>query len=482
MSAAALHDVHRIWNVSTLQRDPRTIKFLNGFALLLTAAIPIVGGVSLVREHTLPLALLLRILVGIAGFWMTVVWVWLFVPAAVLMNSASNARLMPRQRRRLLQMAFGGWLLVTLALTTAFGKWPVFPLVGMYVLGFALMRAGNLQAVALTVVPGFYPLLSKQVLPATLVQTLSGDAGLLATSGLLMAGAAWSMSRLYPAAGDRHLAMRGEQLKRMSRSGHAGLAAPRDSHGFMTAPGLRLYAAILRRDCRVPRPARMAMHALGPMAHWSAWTSTIAMLVLLHLAGFAFVLVRGEAATRDFITGFSWGGLSGLGFMISFGTAQVRQQVERTRGEQALLLLTPLAGDKPLLNRRLAARMLHGALLQWAALTLTVVALGTLFGGADLMLRQFAVCCLGGQVALASLFGDFARTPKLGVSKGVLLGVLTLAEVALAAGLGWLSGSLALWTWPWLVAISVAAAALQVRHGWKVMLAAPVAFPAGRLG
>lgn len=482
MSAAALHEVRRIWSVTTLQRDPRALRIMTGLALLLTAAIPIVGGVALVREHTLPVLLLLRILLGIGALWLLVVWIWLFVPAAVLMNSAANARLLPRQRRRLLQMAIGGWVLVTVAATAALGKWPILPLVGMYVLGFALIRAGNLHAVALTVLPGLFPLLSRHVLSAPLAQSLVSGAGVLAASGAMLLGASWALARLYPPAGDRHLARRGEQVRRMARIDSATWTATRDSDSAINAPSLRTYAAMLRRDCRARRPDALLMHALGPTAHWSAWISTVAMLVVLHLAGYLVILVRGEAATRDFVNGFSWGGLSGLGLMIAFSTAHLRQQLERTRGEQALLLLTPLAGDRALLNRRLAARMGKAALLQWAALTVAVVGMGSLFGGADLMLRQFAICCLGGQMALACLYGDFAATPRLGFGKGLLLALLAAAEAALAAGLGWLSGSPLGATWVWLAAIGIGAGALHLAYGWKRLLAAPVAFPAGRLG
>ncbi|WP_296946173.1 hypothetical protein [uncultured Massilia sp.] len=480
MMAATFVDMRRIWGV-TRRRDPATVKFMTGLSLLLTVAIPIVGGLFLWRQHTLPVVLLLRILLGIGAFWLAVVWVWLFVPGAVLMNSAANARLLPRQRRRLVQMAIAGWLLVTLAAAVAIGEWGAFPMVGLYVLGFALMRAGHLQAVALTVLPGFWPALAKYVLPAPFVAAITHGTGLLMLSALLLVAVAWSLARLFPAAGDRHLRRRSEQVVRLSRLDAGGWGTVGETDSVMTAPGLRAYRAILRRDCRAPRADAMLMHALGPNAHWSAWIAAILLVAGLNLFAYLVVLVRGADAVHSFIEGFSWGGLSGLALMIAFSTASIRQQMDRKRGEQALLLLTPLAGDRALLNRRLGTRMLQNALLQWAAITAGVLATGALFGDAGLMLRQLALCCLGGQVALACLFGDFSRTPKLGIVRAVLLGALALFELGVAAGLGWLCGALLPWMWPWLIAISVIAGALQVRHGWRVLMAAPVAFPAGRL-
>jgi hypothetical protein len=482
MTTAAFHEVQRIWNVSTVQRDPRAIRFMSGFAMLLTAAVPIVAINALVREHTLPVLLLLRILLGIGGFWMMIVWIWLFVPSAVTMNSAANARLMPRQRRRLLQMAVGGWLATVLALTLALGEWAAFPFIGLYVLGFALMRAGHMAALALTILPGFWPILSKVVLPAPVAQALAKGVGLSLVVLAVMACGVLALARIVPAAGDRHLAARGEQLKRMNCFGVGGWASASQHKGFMTAINLSTYFAILRRDSRAPRPDAMLMHALGPAGHWSAWLTSIVVIALLHLAAYTVVLVRGEAATRSFIDGFSYGGLSGLAFMIAFGTAHIRQQLDRTRGEQALLLLTPLAGDKAALNRRLAVRLLQGALLQWVLLVGVVLAMGSLFGGADLLLRQFALCCLGGQVALGSLFGDFSRSPKVGIARAMLLGMLVVVEALAAAGLGWLGGAVAHWTWVWLIAFSVSGGTFLVWRGWKTLMRAPVAFPAGRLG
>jgi hypothetical protein len=481
MSAAAFHDILRIWNLATVRRDARAIKFLSGFALLLLVALPVIGGISLYRDHTLPVLVLLRVLLAIGGLWLGVAWIWLFVPAAVIMNSAANARLLPRQRRRLVQMAIGGWLLITAAFTAASGKSSLFALVAIYVLGFALMRAGNIRAVLLTMLPGFWPALSRHVLPAPLVQAVSAGPGLLAATAVVVVAGAWTLARLYPAAGDRLLDVRALRVERIERIASGGWGRAQESEGMLTTPVLNIYRAILRRDCRARRPAAMLMHAFGPAGHWSAWTGTVAMLVVLSLLGYAFFVLRGTASTQDFVKGFSWGGFGGLAFMVAFCTAHMRQQLDRTRGEQALLLLTPLAGDRALLNRRLATVMLKGALLQWVVLSAVVIWIASLYGGFALVLRQGALCCLGGQVAMACLFGDFSRAPKVGVVRAVLLGVLALVELGVAAGLAALSGALQPGMWYWLIAISLAAGAFQLRHGWRTLVRAPAAFPAGRL-
>ncbi len=480
MSAVAFEELRRTWNVATSQRDARTVKFMTVVALLLTVVIPIVGGISLVQEQRLPIVQLLQILLGIGTFWLAIVWAFVFVPGSIVMNSAANARLLPRQRRRLLQLALGGWLLVSAAMAAAIGQWKVLPLVGMYLLGFALMMSGRMGAIVLTFVPGFWPMLARHVLPAPLAQALSGNAGSAAASVLLLGAAVWVMARLYPAGGDRHLKQWGEQAGRLRRIDAAGWSAGNEPRGVLAAPGLRVYGASLRRACRDKRPGTMLMHALGPNAHWSAWLVLVGMLLLGSLALRILAATQGGDAVRGFIVGFSWSGLTGLGLMVAFSTAQFRQHLNRTRGEQALLRLTPLAGDPRLLNRRLTMGMLKMALTQWSMLSAALMTLATA-AGHDAVLRQFAVCCLCGQVSLAVVFGDFARQPTLGLPRGMLLALLAAVELAAAAGLGWLSGDILVATWPWLIAISVAGAAITLWRGWRGMMAVPVAFPAGRL-
>jgi hypothetical protein len=163
-----------------------------------------------------------------------------------------------------------------------------------------------------------------------------------------------------------------------------------------------------------------------------------------------------------------------------FSTAQYGQQMRRTQGEQALLRLTPRAGDAALLNRRLAGRVLRQALGCWAALTVVVLAVSLLLGaGPDALLRQLGLCSLAGQVAMMGLLGDYANgTGGWHLMLGLRAGVLAAAQALAAVGLAWITGTT---PWPWLIEISLAVCAVLLRLDWKRMLAAPPAFPAGRM-
>jgi hypothetical protein len=145
-----------------------------------------------------------------------------------------------------------------------------------------------------------------------------------------------------------------------------------------------------------------------------------------------------------------------------------------------LLRLTPLAGDAALLNRRLASRMLRQALAVWAVLTVTVLAVSLLVGaGPDALLRQLGLCSLAGQVAMMGLLGDYADgSGGWNLMLGLRAGALAVAQAFVALGLGRLTGTTA---WPWLVVLPPVVCCVLLRRDWQRMLAAPPAFPAGRL-
>ena len=99
--------------------------------------------------------------------------------------------------------------------------------------------------------------------------------------------------------------------------------------------------------------------------------------------------------------------------------------------------------------------------------------------GPDALLRQLGLCCVAGQAAMMGLLGDYAsERGGWSVMLGVRAGAYALVQALVAVGLGRLTGTTA---WPWLVAIPPAVCWVQLRHDWRRMLAAPPAFPAGRM-
>jgi hypothetical protein len=110
---------------------------------------------------------------------------------------------------------------------------------------------------------------------------------------------------------------------------------------------------------------------------------------------------------------------------------------------------------------------------------LAILAVSALVSG-DLatVLRELALCCLAGQVAMSGLLADYAGTGGWNVTLGLRAALVALAQAMAAVALGWLSG---VSIWLWMIVIAIATCAFQLRGGWARMLAAPPAFPAGRL-
>lgn len=476
---AALQDFRMIWRAAAAQREAQAVRtlVLALGAVGLCAAVFIAGGVV---NGGLQALQALRLFAGFVTLALVLVWTFLFVPGSIRMNSPVNAWLLPRQRRRMLQMTTAYWLLASIGIAFGVGHWIALPAVAWSVLGLALLTAGNKHVVGLLVVGGNWPWLSHVVLPPAWADAATGSTAALVLGILTVPAAVWGLRWLYPAGGDAYFWRRGDQIKRLARFDQCGEDKQPVPEGPAALGNLPFYFAALRRDLKRADPAAMLMHALGPVAHWSAWIG--GLVTLLFMGGVARLLLTwshnaGAQPLVDLMTNV---GPALLALTIAFSTAQYGQQMRRTQGEQALLRLTPRAGDPALLNRRLAGRVLRQALGCWAVLAVVVLAVSLLLGaGPDALLRQLGLCSLAGQVAMMGLLGDYAGgTGGWHLKLGLGAGALAAVQALVAVGLGWLTGTT---PWPWLIQIPLVVCAVQLRLDWKRMLDAPPAFPAARL-
>jgi hypothetical protein len=480
MNATVFQDFRRIWTVTTLQRGERRMLVL-GWLALAGGALAGVGAFLAVLAHKQGPLFLLQILAGFLAFWLGFVWMSLFVPASILLNSPANARLVPRQRRRLMQMAAAGWLLVCAGISFASWEWAVFPAVGLGLIGYAMLCAGKRWAGLLFVVVLNWGSLSRHVLPPAVVEAVGSDAGLWILSVLMLPAGAWALRTLYPAAGDAHLARRGGQLARGAQPKRPDINSLGPLARLGWAASTRLYGRMLQRDQRRPRPGRMLMHALGPMTHWSARIGSMAGILIVGFGVRLLLLWRGEGMLHESVRVIMAACVSAMTIVILFSTAAFSQQIRKTAGEQSLLRLTPLAGSAPLLNRRLALELLKSALRHWAMLTGAILVTVCLIGGpGEMVAAEAAMCLLAAQVAIMGLLGDFAAEGSgWTVPRAVQAGFLGFFELFVAMGLARLGLAS---TWTWLALIAIGAGAFQLQRAWRVMLAAPPAFPAGRMG
>jgi hypothetical protein len=476
---AALQDYRVIWRAAAAQREPgamRTMQLTAGAVAACALIVAVLDNLDGVQT--------IRLFVATASAVLALFWTFSFVPGSIRLNSPINAWLLPRPRRRLLQMTTAYWLLVTLGIAFGTGTWAVLPLVAFGTLGLVLLSAGNKHVPVLLVLGGNGPWLAHIVLPSAWANLLTGGAALWTLGILVLPAAVWGLRWLYPAGGDAYLERRADQLKRVGRFDQCGDEKQPLPEGMAGWSNLSFYFVALRCNLRQHRrradPAAMLMHALGPMAHWTAWIGAIAMMLLIGgAARIALARLHGSDV-QALVAQLATVAPALLALTVAFSTAQYGQQLRRTRGEQALLRLTPLAGDAALLNRRLATRMLRQALAIWAVLTVAVLAVTFFIGaGPDALLRQLGLCCLAGQAAMMGLLGDYA-SERGGWNTALALraAAFVLVEALVAMGLGRLTGTT---PWPWLVALPLAVCVGQLRHDWRRMLAAPPAFPAGRM-
>jgi hypothetical protein len=472
---AALQDYRTIWRTAILLRDPGAMR-----TLYLVAGAVVACGVILVVLGDLSVLKALRFMTAIALMGLAFIWTFLFVPGSVRMNSPINAWLLPRQRRRLLEMTAAYWLVATLGVTFGLGDWVVLPLVASGVLGLTLMMAGNKYVPYLMMLGGNAPWLVHTVLPAAWAERMTASAAILVLNILILPAAVWGLRWLYPAGGDAYLERRADQIKRLDHFAMRTEDKQAMAEGMAGQGNLSFYRLALRYERFRADPGTMLMHALGPTAHWTAWIGVIAVVLLLGVGGRVLLASTHVPAVDTFAHGVFGAAPGLLALVIGFSTAQYGQQLRRTRGEQALLRLTPLAGDAALLNRRLATRLLRQALAIWVVLTVAVLAVTLSFAsGPDGLLRQLALCCVAGQAAMMGLLGDYAsERGGWNIALALRAGSYVLVQALAAVGLGTLTGTTA---WPWLIEISLAVCAVQLRLDWKRMLAAPPAFPAGRM-
>jgi hypothetical protein len=158
---------------------------------------------------------------------------------------------------------------------------------------------------------------------------------------------------------------------------------------------------------------------------------------------FSFVDAGDQHALLQGVVGLT---LAALPLGVAFGTLVYGQQLRRRAGEEVLLRLTPRVGDTALLNRRLAVQLLRAGLLNGVMTSAAIFASTAVIGLDGAMLwRELAICCLAVQVSTMGLLGDYTGRGGWNTER-------VLAAVALEVAAG----------------------------GLAYVLAAPVAFPAGR--
>ncbi|MFP5391321.1 MAG: hypothetical protein ACLGI6_07215 [Gammaproteobacteria bacterium] len=380
-----------------------------------------------------------------------------YVTAATRQNRPAHAVLVPRLTllvRRgavLLWVAMMlGWALVALAVPHG---WLVMLGMNVGVLTLALGRDDHATGIVLFV--GEVTLIQ---FGGVRLRDFMEQPAVLAVAVTLSLLAAWRvLIHVFPA--------RGAALSPQAGTSHT----PRTSGGGLNA---RLRALDMRRS----PPAALMLHALGPEQYRYAAFKPVAMglgsAVLVTLL--APLVWPGHAPVLAHVPGLA--GLFCLPLIV-FGVAfHYGAAIARSAPEQALYRLTPAAPRAPELNRVLATTLVRTLLVLWAVCTVLLLAGSAWLEMDAIDLWREAALMLATLAWIGWPLRDHARPAGAPGWRGVVLGM----AMTLLAGAAVLS--VGQWTW-WPVSLVVLAGvstAFIVRR-WRQMMAAPPAFPAGRL-
>ncbi|MES2125960.1 MAG: hypothetical protein V4463_01690 [Pseudomonadota bacterium] len=402
-----------------------------------------------------------------------------FIGSLALQNTPVNAVLVPRARRLslwlvpVLCLAMSGALAGVLAL--AFGHFAFF--LAVFVLGMSgLGMMGNAlhEGLLLFLLADFGITNAPHLMHTFDEAALSLPALLLA-----LAVAVYAARRLFPRGGERH-------WKRQARNEVARAIVAGEAKAVSQLPGpggisLRVYGAVLRRDCQ-DRKARAALllHALGPAVHWSTWLSNGALI----MAGLGAVLAVLKSPWVPVGASGLWSGMIAGGVIISasFMALLVEQafgkRLAATVTEQGVLMLVPGMARGTALNRLLASRMLlHAALAVCAALGMSLCVGLAARIALEPLLAMMALATTSMVLVPAVLRDVAAMGNPLNIGRPFML---LLAMPALC-GL-YISLRIAFdLPWAWVIAFNLLLGGVLSYARWRAAVAAPQAFPAGRL-
>jgi UPF0716 family protein affecting phage T7 exclusion len=469
---SALRDYRTIWRAAFVQRQPRAMQTAAVLIPLVLAGSAVFGLVSHDWENALHVA------AGLSAVVLMFMWVMFFVPSVALMNTPANARLVPRMHRRLVVMMVASWVL-SAAGGAVILDWHAAPLVALYMIGMSTARGGLQTVGGAMVALSVSWRLVLHILPVSLAQFLMTVPGFLCSCLALALLGACIIRLILPAGGEGHYRRRQRQAATIVRLESMG----RVDSNYAPKRSLSLYAIALRNACRSGDPRRLLLHAAGPGGYWTSAAFAAGVMLAVAVVVKVLLVLFASADTREAVAQLGWTFPLALLFIHFSIVEQCKMRIAAAKNEEALMRLAargPATGE---LNRVLAAGLVRNTLLSWFVVA-GVVMIVTALSGASLFILgiEASLCAVGLMPSVAWILRDYARQDNGGSIVRFVLAVVAVVILVVAVGVGFayiraVGAPVAL-----LLALSsnVVGGAFAVTR-WKKMLAAPVAFPAGRL-
>lgn len=472
------NDFRQVWRVAVLQRRQGFLKVV-GWTFLacfveVAAVMAAPGGPRFGWRQIVGFAGLLPLGAVYLGIWVTL------ISGALQITTPANARLVPHARRRAITACVLYWLAgmagFGLAIEACFGQngaWYAL-LLGYATLWLALT---TVTPAAFAILPLAAALPFARHLPPPGLRLEMGSGPLVAAAALaLPLAAVWVLRSVFPRGAERQRKVHAWSVRSILQRPAEG--GQHDATLSLRQPSSRLYRWALRRDCAA-RSQRLMLHVLGPGGHWTGWCALLVPVLGLALLAKGWLLAFPDAPLQAALGHLSL--LPALGFALYIFVACVPLECVPARAaEQALFRLAPLAPPASGLNRALAVNLLRNGMLAWLLLLGTVLALSALMGaGTDLLLIVLSLSCMGLPFLGVSLL-DYAGKAEPRRGSRWVWAIIACWPVLM--GLAMLGGNLArAGTWIGFALLNLALAGGFVAWRWRGMMAAPAAFPAGRM-
>ena len=469
--SARLGQYRMLWRAAMAQSDAYANALLGwclaaGTALGLALAFVLDGEEGRAWAWCTPFAVLLT------------AWGSTFVRGAVRLNTPANAKLVPHMRARLAELSFATWFL-SLAAIAACPFIDHLKLVYMLMwsacltLGMGLSAGGHGGGVALIFCTVFMPHIGRW--PAPLQAAASNPLWLAAVVALLVPLGLAVIGAMFPQGGERHWRMQARGERWVARR-----LADRPRNGRLWRMANSWYAAFLRRDCAGRRAHGLLAHAfgLGP----SRAEGAIGVLGMFVVGVIVIGLVRlyGSPGVLEASAGIGWILASSILFVPMMQADLTLKTMPVMAGEQSLVRLAPLLpGAAPAFNRLLGRALLAQALFGWGLAEAAAFVLTWLSGasGGTLAMQLCAAC-----LALPMLTAPLRDLSRRRSPRTVLSVLLLASSVVVCIGAGVvLRKHFGVPLMPAAAAIALALAAACALRGWRSLVQAPFAFPAGRM-
>lgn len=463
---SAFTDYRLLWRAAFVQRQPsRTLPW----SFVLAGLLSFLGSAAGYFHE----GCLLSLRVGVAVSLIVLQFLWMvhLLPGFALMNTPANARLVPRMRKRMIQMTVAGWLVAFVAMLLL-PVWKLAPLVAMYMMSVSTGRSGNRTVFAFAAILACSYVLLKDISP-DLLAFFKSVPGFVCLSLIAAIFGAWCVRVILPAGGDRHFAERKQRVETIESlesmvSKRADLAPKRVTS---------LYALALRQAIRSGRPRRLMLHAFGPSATETLTLPAWIFVVMVCLASHFMMQRLGRPGAFPLL-----GWIMYLTVMLTLQVGTCigwRTMMNSARSEQGLLRLAARSPSAGQWNRELGRALVRQVGLNAAFGALAAIVLVTVTGldrdGTILVLSLASVLFMP---SIAFMLLDYSREQNPWSLPHVLFAfavaaIVVLAHIALQFRIGVAS-------WLVLTGYSNAVGAIVAAVRWKKMLAAPVAFPTGR--